>query len=135
MRSAGERGTVLPVLLAVLAALGIGASVTAQHRLVQHGLASRSHARAVLRNLAEAGITSAALEVGRGALPRPAAITFEEVQGEVKVRATRRGASVALESTATLRTAPARRFTIRAEVERRPDGGVSVTAWSEEAAL
>ena len=135
MRGAEQRGSVLPLLLAVLAALGIVASVTAQHRLAQHGLASRSHARAVLRNLAEAGITFAAPELRRGGLPRPAAITFPELQGEVRVRATRRGSSVVLESTATLRSERARRYTIRAEAERRPDGGVSFTAWSEEAAL
>jgi hypothetical protein len=130
-----EDGSVVLIVLALVAAVGVMGAIGARQLLQHRRLTDRAHQRAILRNLAEASITSAAFNLARGRLP-PAVVlprqTIGRYEGEARLRLEPAGVDRRLTATSTL-FAPGRqplRYVIRA-VARRQGRQVLLSSWTE----
>jgi hypothetical protein len=126
---------VVVIVLALVAAVGLMGAIGARQLLQHRRLTDRTHHRAILRNLAEAGITSATYSLARGRVPPTVVLprqTIGRYEGEARLRLEPAGADRRLIATSTV-YAPGRppmRYMIRV-VARRDGRQVLLSSWSE----
>lgn len=135
IQSRGEEGSVILIVLALVAAVGVMGAIGARQLLQHRRLTDRAQHRAILRNLSEAGITSATFNLARGRVP-PAVVlprqTIGRHEGETRLRLEPAGEDRRLIATSTL-YAPGRkplRYVIRV-VARRQGRQVHLSSWTE----
>jgi hypothetical protein len=126
-----EQGSVLAILMALLAAMTIVTTIVIQSGVQEHRLAKQSHLRAVARNLAEAAIVA-----GRQGQAVPQAALNEGLAGSglrATVRLDRRPLPDGkLHLTATAELEPGGlRYRIELETRRGPGGRLETVAWRE----
>ncbi len=137
MTARSEQGGALMIVMAVIAALGIIGTISARQLMVHHRLAADLHREAVLRNLAEAGITRALARARRGLAPAGQALKNEKVGkyvASVNVAATRAADSAwLLTSTATVRSPAAADARLEIKARVRPGTGqkLQIISWEE----
>jgi len=120
-----DQGGALVIVMAVVAALGIIGTISARQLMVHHNLATGALHKAVLRNLAEAGIAHALVQIKHGRQPQQQVLANEPVGqfvGHVEVASSRSGdGEWTLSSTAAIRTPANSRlcYLIRAKIKPR----------------
>jgi hypothetical protein len=126
---------VILIVLALVAAVGVMGAIGARQLLQHRRLTDRAQVRAILRNLSEAGITSATFNLARGRVP-PAVVlprqTIGRYEGEARLLIEPAGETRRLIATSTL-YAPGRqplRYEIKV-VARRQGRRVLLSSWAE----